>query len=179
MDKAVRFPNIYPLGRDLSGIQRYPAFEQWGPLCPVCLSFHQFWSSYDGLVSVFRFQSSSRGRIAGLLVLVGVGGFLGWNFTRGDESLGGPYKKQTVNSLLFFLWVTVDREHALGRAAKPRNEGGSPSKEKIRLTAMRTLIWRFAAFHASLIDSCLLLKSYTISLAFPVNKQLVYWLLFG
>ena len=39
MAKAVRFPNIYPLGRDLSGIQRYPTFEQWGPLCPVCLSF--------------------------------------------------------------------------------------------------------------------------------------------
>lgn len=33
----------------------------------------------------------------GLLVLGGVGGFLGWYFTRGkDESLGGPYKKQAV-----------------------------------------------------------------------------------
>ena len=39
----------------------------------------------------------------GLLVLVGVGGFLGWYFTRGDESLGRPYKKQTVSSLLFFF----------------------------------------------------------------------------
>ena len=115
----------------------------------------------------FLLQSSSRGRVAGLLVLVGVGGFLGCYFTRGkDKSLGGPYKNQTVSSLLFFFWVTVDREHAWGRAAKPRNEGGSPSEEKIRLTAMRTLIWRFAAFHASLIDSCLLLKSDTISRAF-------------
>ena len=167
MDKAFRFPNIYLLGRDLSGIQRYPAFEQWGPLCPVCLSFRQFWSSCDRLVCVFLFQSSSRGRVAGLLVLVGVGGFLGCYFTRGkDESLGGPYKNQTVSSLLFFFWVTVDREHAWGRAAKPRNEGGSPSEEKIRLTAIRTLIWRFPAFHASLIDSCLLLKSNTISRAF-------------
>ena len=35
--------------------------------------------------------------VVGLLVLGGVGGVLGWYFTRGkDESLGGPYEKQAV-----------------------------------------------------------------------------------
>ena len=32
-----------------------------------------------------------------LLILGALGGYLGWNFTRGnDESLGGPYQKQAV-----------------------------------------------------------------------------------
>ena len=37
------------------------------------------------------------GVVVGLLVLGGVGGVLGWFFTRGkDDSLGGPYKRQAV-----------------------------------------------------------------------------------
>ena len=31
LDSAVGFPDTYPLGSDLSGGQRYPAFEQLGP----------------------------------------------------------------------------------------------------------------------------------------------------
>ena len=37
------------------------------------------------------------GIVVGVLVLGGVGGVLGWYFTRGkDDSLGGPYKRQAV-----------------------------------------------------------------------------------
>ena len=81
-------------------------FERLEPctchLCPVCLCFRQLWSSDDRLFSLaciflFFFFRIVAGVVVGLLVLGGVGGFLGWYFTRGkDESLGGPYKKQAV-----------------------------------------------------------------------------------
>ena len=63
---------------------------------------HAGYTTWADLHFIFRFCRRRRETGAGicfvfLLILGALGGYLGWNFTRGnDESLGGPYQKQAV-----------------------------------------------------------------------------------